>query len=373
MKPLTIKKVEFIATGDNDAYRPRWASYLKDIFTTNTICKITTEDGFVGIGGSITYTELSFDTSLLQTAKLYAPMLMNKSALDREKIFKDLIKRPTLIPLLAISMIDIALWDLVGKYTNLPIYQLLGAYRDKILSYASTPLFDSDDEYLEYIQTCIDEGFKAIKIHPYTIYKDDVRLVDKIQEKFQNQISFMLDPDAQYSLEEAQKMALRLERYGWVWFEAPIADRDLAGYKYLVSNTKIPISCGGNTLTWLLDINNGIKAGAWTDVRADVTVSGGFTPMKKIVALAEANNMRCEIQSWGHTLTQAANLHMMLACSNCSYFEQAYPYEPFELAAKNVIRTDKDGFVRAPKAPGLGIDMDWGEVDKITLEKFTSK
>lgn len=372
MKPLKIAKVEFFMTGDKDAYRPRWAEYLNDIFTTNTICKITTEDGYIGIGGTITYTERRFDPSMMETGILYIPGLIGKSALDREAIWSWMAQRPTLVPLPAMSMIDIALWDLVGKYANLPIYQLLGASRDKIHSYASTPLFDTDEEYMEYIEKCIEEGFTAIKIHPYTKYEKDIKLVDKIQSKYGDKLKFMLDPDAQYSREEAYKMCKKLENYNWVWFEAPLPDRDLEGYNYLIQHTNVPISCGGNTLTSLLDINNGIKAGAWTDVRMDVTVSGGFTPAKKIVALAQANNMRCEIQSWGATLTQAANLHMMLACNNCTYFEQAYPYEPFEIGSKTVIHTDKEGFVTVPKAPGLGIELDWEAIEKLTLKKYDS-
>lgn len=372
MKALTIKKVEFFMTGDPNAERPRWAQYLNDIYTTNTICRITTEDGYVGIGGTITYAEERFDPSMMETGILYVPGLVGKSALDREAIWAWMAQRPTLVPLPAMSMIDIALWDLVGKYAKLPIYQLLGASRDKILSYASTPLFDTNAEYMEYIQNCIDEGFKAIKIHPYTIYSEDVKLVDEIQKRFAGKIEFMLDPDAQYSREEAYKMCNKLEEYNWVWFEAPLPDRDLEGYQYLIQHTHVPISCGGNTLTSLMDINNGIKAGAWTDVRADVTVSGGFTPTKKIVALSEANNMRCEIQSWGATLTQAANLHMMLACSNCTYFEQAFPYEPFEIGSKTVIRTDKEGYVHAPEGHGLGVDLDWDEIERLTIKKYDS-
>lgn len=372
MKPLTVKKIEFFMTGDKEADRPIWAEYLNDIFTTNTICKITTEDGYVGIGGTITYAEEKFDASMIETGILYVPGVIGESALDRAKIWDWMAQRPTLVPLPAMSMIDIALWDLVGKYSNLPIYQLLGAHRDKILSYASTPLLDNNEEYMEFIQKCIDEGFKAIKIHPYTVYERDAILVDKIQEKFKGKINFSFDPDAQYSRREAFKMAKKLEQYDWDWFEAPLPDRDLEGYKFLVENTNLPISCGGNTLTSLMDINNGIKANAWTDIRFDVTVSGGFTPAKKIVALSEANNMMCEMQSWGTTLTQAANLHMMLASNNCSYVEQAYPYEPFEIGAKTVLRIDKDGYVHAPAAPGLGIELDWEEIERTTIQKYDS-
>lgn len=373
MKALTIKKVEFFMTGDETAYRPRWARYLNDIFTTNTICKITTEDGYEGIGGGITYCEGRFDPSMMETGILYVPGLVGKSALDREEIWAWMAKRPTLIPLPAMSIIDIALWDLVGKYAKLPIYQLLGAARDKVLAYASTPLYDTEAEYITYVETAIAKGFQAIKIHPFTDFAEDFALVKTLQEKFVGKVRFMLDPDAQYSREEAYKMAKLLEQYDWDWFEAPLPDRDLQGYANLLAKTNVPVSCGGNTLISLMDLQAGVSAGAWTDLRIDTTFAGGITAARKAIALAQANNMRCEFQAWGATLTQAANLHMILSCANCTYLEQAYPYEPFEIGTKTVLRIDQEGYVAFPEnSYGLGVELDWDEINRLTIQKYDS-
>jgi L-alanine-DL-glutamate epimerase-like enolase superfamily enzyme len=88
------------------------------------------------------------------------------------------------------------------------------------------------------------------------------------------------------------------------------------------------------------------------------------------MALAEANGMTVEIQCWGYTLTQAANLHVMLAYSNCTYFEQPVPYAAFEYGSTNVIRTDTEGYVHAPDGPGLGIGIDWTAVKKAAILQF---
>lgn len=371
IKQLEIAKIEVFITGDENQDRPRWAKYLEEIFTTNTIVRVTTKDGYVGVGGTITYTENHFDASIGETIRLYLPNLIGKSALDTEAIWSWMGKRPTVVAKPAMSAIDIALWDIRGKFAGLPIYQMLGAARDKILSYASTPLLDSDGEYLEFIQRCIDEGFKAIKIHPYAVFKEDLPLVKAIQEKFGDSgIRFSFDPDQQYTREQAYKMAVLLEEYDWDWFEAPIPDTDLEGYAELRHKTNIPISCGGNHYLSLSEIQHGLRVGAWSDVRVDATVCGGITPMRKIVALSEGNNARIEIQSWGMTLTQAANLHIMLSTNACTYFEQAFPYEPFEIGAKTVIRTDKDGYVKPNNAPGLGVELDWEEIDRLTIKKY---
>jgi L-alanine-DL-glutamate epimerase-like enolase superfamily enzyme len=96
----------------------------------------------------------------------------------------------------------------------------------------------------------------------------------------------------------------------------------------------------------------------------DTTIVGGFTPARKVMALAAANGMTVELQCWGYTLTQAANLHLMLAYDNCGYFEQPVPYSAYEYGSLDMIRTDSEGYVHAPPGPGLGIRIDWDAVRK---------
>ena len=126
-----------------------------------------------------------------------------------------------------------------------------------------------------------------------------------------------------------------------------------------------------NCLLTLPEVAHALANDMWSDVRQDATVCGGITPLNKCFALAEAHGKPLEIQSWGYTVTQAANLHVALAHHNCKYFEQAYPYENFEYGAKNVIRTDKDGYVHAPERAGLGVEMDWDAVQEASILSYS--
>ena len=76
--------------------------------------------------------------------------------------------------------------------------------------------------------------------------------------------------------------------------------------------------------------------------------------------------------SWGNTLVSAANLHLMLGLNHSTYFEQAVPYEPYEYGMKDVIRTQSDGMVRAPKGPGLGFEVDWKLMNEASIFSFDS-
>ncbi len=127
---------------------------------------------------------------------------------------------------------------------------------------------------------------------------------------------------------------------------------------------------GGNTVLELSQVARALELGAWSMARVDATIAGGITPTRKVMALAEAHRTTVEVQCWGYTLTQAANLHLMLGYGNCSYFEQPSPYPVFEYGTHTPIRTDGDGFVHAPKGPGLGIEVDWPAIERASLLHF---
>jgi L-alanine-DL-glutamate epimerase-like enolase superfamily enzyme len=271
----------------------------------------------------------------------------------------------------ALSLIDIALWDMAARYAQLPLYQLLGGARHRILSYASTPLLNDNQAYIDYIAQRRDEGFKAIKFHCWCNPARDLPLCEVAADHFSGSgMELMLDVEQRYDLSGALKVGRRLGELGFQWFEAPLVDTDIVGYQQLKRQTTVPIIAAGNTWLDLQQLECAIRADCWSAVRVDATICGGITPIRKIMGLAEANGMNVEVQCWGYTLTQAANLHVMLAHRNCTYFEQPVPYAAFEYGAADVIRTDKNGFVHAPDGPGLGIGIDWEAIRKATILQF---
>ena len=99
-------------------------------------------------------------------------------------------------------------------------------------------------------------------------------------------------------------------------------------------------------------------------LRVDTTYVGGITIAKEIMEMALANNINVELQSWAFPLGQAANLHMMLSHINGEYFEQVVPFKNHEHGATNFIRTDNNGNVSPTGENGLGIDIDWPQIEK---------
>lgn len=368
---LKIDKVEvFVVVGPDARYKT--SSHYNDLTITNTIVRIQTSDGYEGYGGAISWTEAGVDKSLAESIRHLIPFLIGKSALQREEIYSLMASRCVQMTPQAQSPIDIALWDLVSKYAEMPLYQMLGGARDKILSYASTPFLPSIKDYIEHVHDLKAQGYKFIKFHTWCTFDEDMALVKAIHEVFKDSnLKFMLDVETAYTREEALKAARILESYDYIWFEAPLPDTDLEGYRELRARVNIPIIAAGNTLLQLNQLEQGIQQACWSSVRVDATLAGGITQTKKIMAIAEANSMTVELQSWGYTLSQAANLHLMLAFTNSKYFEQAVPVEPLEFGAITTIRTDLDGYVHAPEGNGLGIEMDWEIISEKAVLKLS--
>lgn len=339
---------------------------------THTIVRVFTKGGLEGVAGAISFSEYGFSSAVAETLRRMVPDLLGASALNREALWYRLRRLDFPTAPQAQSLMDIVLWDLAAKAADMPLYQFLGGARSKVLSYASTPLLENKEAYIDAVAKLSEQGFKAFKFHCWCDIDRDMPMVQAVHKRFGSDASlrFMLDAEMRYSPAEALKAARVLEELNYEWFEAPFMDTDLHGYRELRRNVKVPIVPAGN---WLLApglIEAAIQMGCWSSARIDVTVAGGFTPTRKIMAIAAANSMNVEVQCWGYMLTQAANLHLMLAYDNCTYFEQPIPFEPYEFGAIDTIRTDSEGYVHAPTGPGLGIRMDWDAVKKAAFLQY---
>lgn len=361
MSAPIVKKIELFAIGPNGK-KISWSSFLGPMSEAMIVTRLTFDNGLEGIAGLTTYTEHEFDQTAFQSAALMSPFILGRHLDEIPEIHQDMQAKYVPLKHISSSLFDIALHDAKAKSLNLPIYKMLsaGAEQQKVRAYASSPVFDTIEGYLTYCHEMLAQGFNAIKIHPPCVYDIDKALVEALNIEFAEQdIGWSLDVDANYTLEEALKMGQLLDEYEWEFFEEPLPDSNLSGYQTLVANLKLDVISGGNSLPHPHLIEYGLKHACWNRSRFDVTSIGGFTNANKVMQFTQAHNCLAEVQSWGYTLTQAANLHIMLAHNNCHYFEQAAPYEKYEFGAKQVFRPDADGYIQAPTKPGLGVDLDW--------------
>ena len=362
MSSLTIDQIEVFAC-KTDAPQITWAKDMTPMYEANVIVRIITQNGLEGVGGVLVPTEHSYDHSLAEAMKNLFPEVLSKSINDREKLTKHMLTRCVGLNPNAVSPIDIAMWDCYAKSENLPLYKVLGAKRNSMKSYASTPLFEKISEYLDFVNDLSSQGFQTIKFHTWCDVEFDTRLVKEVCNTFPN-LKYMIDCEQRYSRDDSLRLGKILDELNFVWFEAPFVDTDFESYKWLRKNINTPVICAGNTILDKNLLQKTIDENVYDHMRVDATYVGGTTITREIMQMASRKNMNVELQSWAFPLGQAANLHIMLSNSNCEYFEQVVPFKDHEHGSIDFIRTDINGLVSPTSKNGLGIDINWPQIEK---------
>ncbi|MFP6815493.1 MAG: mandelate racemase/muconate lactonizing enzyme family protein, partial [Pseudomonadales bacterium] len=325
----------------------------------NNVLRITTGDGYEGISGVDSYHQGDFsDEHLLELHGVVNDLVALRS-LDPVEVGRMLERtRPDLSDAVR-SSIDIALWDLAARKADRPLYELLGEKRDSIEPYASLPFYDSLPEYVEAVNAYAKLGYTTFKFHVWGSIEEDLRLVELVQQTFADTpYRFMFDLEGAYDLEDALRVGEKMDEGLFLWFEAPIDDALLEQYAELRNRLDVQIIPAGYNIYSPEFIRQAIELGAWDAGRFDATTVGGISKSLQLLMIANEAGIPIEIQSWGHSLTQAADLHLMLANERTRYFEAPMPKQAFEFGMKNGNLLDR-GRVVAPDGPGLGINVDW--------------
>lgn len=260
---------------------------------------------------------------------------------------------------LAISALDMALWDLKARRVNLPLWRLLGGNDPAVPCYAGGVDLDlCVKDLLAQTDRNLDKGFRAIKTKVgRKRLSEDVERVAAMRKHLGDGFPLMVDANMKWSADEAIRAARAFQPFGLVWLEEPIIPDDVAGHARVVREGGMPVAAGENVRT-LWEFKQLIASGGVTYPEPDVTNCGGITTFMKVAHLAEAFNL--PVTSHGaHDVT----VHLLAACPNRSYLEahgfglDRYIAEPLVL---------KDGCAIAPERPGHGITFDWSRLAAIS-------
>ncbi|MCH8247927.1 MAG: hypothetical protein IH951_16215 [Bacteroidetes bacterium] len=333
----------------------------------NNILRITTADGFEGLSGVDTDYQGAFGEEHLLELQGIAADLLALQSLDPVEVGTILERTRPGLSDEARSSIDIALWDLAARKVDRPLCEMLGAKRDSIEPYASFPFYDSLPEYIEAVNEYAKLGYTIFKFHVWGQIDKDSRLVELVQQTFADSAyRFMIDLEGAYGFEDALSLGRKMDQGLFIWLEGPIDDEQLEQYAELRSRLAVSIIPAGYKLYSSAFIRQGIESGSWDAGRFDATVVGGISKALELLIVANDAGLPIEIQSWGHSLAQAANLHLMLANERTRYFEAPMPKEAYEFGMKNGNLLER-GRVVAPEGPGLGIEIDW---DRLAIADF---
>jgi L-alanine-DL-glutamate epimerase-like enolase superfamily enzyme len=365
-----ISRAEIIAIGPT--MPPiQYTSLAPSAFATMTVVKVTDQDGSVGIASYDSDSYDHFDLVPLESLRPLAAHVVGKDPKVRSGVgvtLRSLLPSSVSAPGPA-SAFDTALWDLAAKNAGLPLCQMLGGMRDEIPGYASLPLAESLDACLEQVSDAHAAGFEAVKLHVSGNPSLDAATAVRVRESFTG-IDIMLDAEGTYDRRGAAYVGAALQDIHARWFEAPLPDQDLAGYRKLRNALTIPILPAGDCIWDLRTLTEILRDPPWDAVRSAASLGGGISYGCQLAGLVSGFGVDVELSTYGFGLTQAANLHLMLGLGIGSFFEQPFPSEPWAFGLADAFPFGYGRTYRSPDKPGLGIVLNDEEIDSAAIERF---
>jgi L-alanine-DL-glutamate epimerase-like enolase superfamily enzyme len=318
------------------------------------VVRVLTDEGLVGIGEAFAYGAPLAVANVVDES--LAPLLRGQDP-TRIEALVDLMHRGTMVygrrglVMFAISGVEIALWDLLGKARGAPVYELLGgAMRPRLPVYASLLRYDSPADVAAACRLYVKQGFRMLKLH-----QTDVASVRAAREAVGPDVELMLDVNCPWTPAEAIAMARALAPFRLFWLEEPVwPPEDYTGLARVRAAAGVPIAAGENEST-VYGFRELIDRGAADVLQPSITKVGGISEFRKIAALAQAANLGVAPHSfyWGPGLAATLHVAATLGGSVPVEFPTGEHEVPF-LARPLVAR---DGFAEPPSGPGLGVEI----------------
>ncbi len=364
--PLRLPKVSEAIDGSQD----------------DLVVKVHTDEGIVGIG------EVDAPPTIVK-AVIEAPtshgwsrglgeVLIGANPLDPEKVW-DLMYQATIyhgrrgVVISAMSGVDIALWDILGKAKGKPVHKLLGSKRDKIRPYASIyPFGNTPHEITKTARKWTREGFRAAKFQCAPFGRDpryDVKMVAAAREGLGDENDLMVDACMCWTdTSKAIAVARSIEKFRVYWIEAPFPPDDVEKYAKLADAVDVKIAGGDLNLTTRFEFEDLIRRGHVDIVQPDVTHSGGITELMRIARMAEENRIEFAGHAYKTGIGLAATLHVDLAAPTARYLEFSVNQSVLRRSlTKESLHVDPEGYVSPSESPGLGIELNEDVMRKFAM------
>ena len=274
------------------------------------------------------------------------PELLGQDPLARERLWHRVweLDRIEELPIHVLGLADIALWDLAGKMTELPLHRLLGYARETIPAYASTVTYGSVEEFLDVADQCLAHGFQSIKLHAFGNARKDAQLCTKLREHVGDDVELMYDGSAAFDLADAIYLGRALAGSGYRWYEEPMREFSIEAHRRLSAAVDVPLLVAETSDGAHWNAADFLAACGAPYVRTSAAFKGGITGAMRVAHLADAFHARAEVHGMG-PISRA----LCMAIPNTTAYEA--------LVWGNPIITDpcvgSDGMVQASQVPGI--------------------
>ncbi len=348
---------------------------------TAHLVEVETDEGITGWGECFGPGNIALANKYI-VEKVIQPLIKGDDPLKKEYIWHkvyNLLRDSGQkgMPIQALSGIDIALWDILAKKSNLPLYQLLGGKtNDKIPVYGYGMMLQKKtvDELCELFKNeasqIKENNFKAMKMKIGMGPKEDLKLVSAVRDTIGSEFKLMVDANHAYNKNDALYVGKGLDEMNIYWFEEPVAPEDYDSYKELKEKLKTNIA-GGEAEFTKYGWNQLLKNNCIDIAQPEVCGLGGITEYLKVSALAQSNFIPIVNHVWGSALSVAVNLHLLTTLPDMpgGLFPTKSMLE-FDTTEKNIFITDlaeekfsildqvknKNGFASPLENIGIGIN-----------------
>lgn len=337
---------------------------------------VETDVGLTGIGEGYGPNPAVVETVV---EEILRPVLLGEDPLDIEHLWQRMVTDGGYFDqkghvIAAISGVDLALWDLAGKYHDAPVYELLGgATRDdpSVRAYANDLYWDDPETMADRVAEYADRGFQGVKIHIGRSREADERRVRAITDRVE-ECALMVDANCGYDEAEAVQVGDMLESYDVHWYEEPVRPHAHDAYSALAAELRVPIAGGENEYTkW--GFRQLLQPTPVDQLLPNVTRCGGLTEARKIVALAETFGVGVSPHSFSTGVNLAASLHLLGCSPACEWIEwDVTPYPLIDELLVSDVDVDADGYVAPPSDPGLGVELPDRVLDRYDLSSVSS-
>lgn len=364
---MKVTGLELLPIDNVEPYRggPKWL-----------FIKLTTDEGIVGLGERVGGGVRNLAPQMALLTDLCEQFVIGESPFNIERIWQRMFsiphdyRHPGMDRTPALSAIEMALWDIVGKATNQPIYNLLGGqFHEQLRAYAYMPsdgLWEHPERAGDVARRLLAEGYSACKIDPFMPLfplPRDIPLKDlkhaasifrHIREAVGDDLEVGIGTHGQFSTAGAIRAAKVFEEYYPAWFEEPIPPENVEEMARIAAQTSIPIAAGERLAT-KYDFANLIEKRAAGIIQVDVGQCGGILESKKIAAIAEAHHALIAPHMYVGPIAAAAAIQLDTCSPN--FMIQEYNVGPLhrEIFVKPI--TVENGYITPPTGPGLGVEL----------------
>ena len=336
------------------------------------IVRVQTDEGITGYGEAHPGRSPGAVTSLIHST--IAPMLVGMQATDVvgawQRVHRMQLSSHGLGAgaALALSGIDMALWDIRGKAANMPLYELLGGTRRRLPAYAGGIAlgYQPKESLAEEAQEYVARGYKALKLRLGDGVQNDIDRLRHVRQVLGEGVDILSDANTVFTMADARRVLPVLADIRAGWLEEPFACHDFASYREAAKITPlVPLAAGENHYT-RFEFAQLLEAGAVQVWQPELSKCGGITEGLRIAAIASAWRIPVHPHSSATGINHAATLHFMAATENSGYFEACVSkFNPFRDMFGTQFEIGADGCVTPPEGPGLGV-----QVDESIFEKY---